>query len=501
MASQAKKTLSVLAPPRPLVARVRRFIREHDLIRPGDRVLAGVSGGPDSTCLLLTLAALRRSLSFELHVAHFDHRLRGKRAAQREERFVRGLCQALAAPLVSGVGDARAHGLSHNLSLEEAARELRYAFLAEAARDAGCAIVAVGHTRDDQAETVLMRILRGTGLRGLAAMAAASAWPVSAPGEAPRLVRPLLTLSRDDTEACCRGAGIEPIADPSNRSAVHLRNRVRHELLPDLRAYNPRVDDALVRLADAAASDVAALEQLASDVVDVDQGTARIDRRRFAALPESLRRHAIRIAHERLSGSGRNLVERHVTAVLRAADGPAGVILDLPRGVYVEVRRATLLMSSDGPWSEALPGTDVTLPIPGEVTFGPWHIEAKLLARPPTRLTDDRLTAHLDADACAGRLKVRKRRAGDRFRPLGLQGSKKLQDFFVDVGAARSEREMTPLVVAECGIAWVVGHRIAEWAKLTPRSRSVVRLRANRRSEKKGSSLNPRQVPQTYYPM
>jgi tRNA(Ile)-lysidine synthase len=459
---------------------VRRFIVEGDLIRPGDRVLAGVSGGPDSTCLLLTLAALRKSLRFELHVAHFDHGLRGRQAAAREERFVRDLCQALAAPLVSGAGDARAHARKHKLALEEAARELRYAFLAQTARAAGCAIAAVGHTRDDQAETVLLHIVRGSGLRGLAAMAAASAWPVSTPGETPRLVRPLLTLSRDDTEACCRAAGVDPIEDPSNRSPAHLRNRIRGELLPLLREYNPRIGDALVRLAGAAASDIEALETLAAEAMTADGSSARLDRKRLAALPEALRRHAVRLAVARLLGDARGLSERHVQSVLRAAAGPSGARLDLPRGLHAEVRRSAVVISGERPAARPLPVRPVALRVPGEAAFGPWRIESKLLRRPPARLPDDAFVAYLDADACGTSLTVRRRRPGDRFQPLGMVRPKKLQDFFVDRHVDRSERDGVPLVCAGRRIAWVVGQRPAEWAKLMPATRRVLRLRATR---------------------
>jgi tRNA(Ile)-lysidine synthase len=483
--ARAPDTKPSPVPQRSLVARVRRFIREGALIRPGDRVLAGVSGGPDSTCLLLTLAALRRSLGFELHVAHFDHQLRGRRAAEREQRFVRSLCQALAAPLVGGAGDVRAHARDHHLSIEEAARELRYRFLAQAARDAGCAIAAVGHTRDDQAETVLLHILRGSGLRGLAAMAAASAWPAGRGPNTPRLVRPLLALSRDDTEACCRATGLEPVRDPSNRSQAHLRNRIRNGLLPMLRDYNPRIEDALVRLAGAASSDIETLESLAAEALAGEparDGAVRLDRKRLAALPEALRRHAVRLAVARLLGDARNLSDRHVKAVLRAAEGPTGARLDLARGLSVEVRRATVIISTEQEAPQPLPANEAALPVPGSVSFGPWRVEAKLLRRAPGRLPDDALTAYLDADACGASLSIRKRHPGDRFQPLGLQGAKKLQDFLVDAHVARSERDAVPLVCTERGVAWVVGLRPAEWAKLTPNTRRVLRLRATRTS-------------------
>ena len=481
---------STLRPPRSIRARVRRFVREHQLLRPGERVLVAVSGGPDSTCLLLTLAALRASLRFELHAAYFDHQLRGPRAAAREQRFVRSLTEQLDVPLHCGGGDVRAH--ARGRSPEEAARELRYRFLAQAARTAACGAVAVGHTRDDQAETVLLHLVRGSGLRGLAAMAPAAPWPLPVPpagleteAEAPRLVRPLLGLSRDDTEGCCRQAGVVPLRDPSNRSRAFLRNRIRGELLPLLRRYNPRIEDALARLADAAATDVALLERLAADAlltdVTVEPGVIRLARRRLVELPAALQRHAVRLAVVRLLGEARGLADRHVRAVLRASTGPTGAKLDLPRGLRVEVRRDAVVLSTTPPAGPPpLPEGEVTLPVAGSARFGRWRFRAELATETPPDLSSacDPHTAVLDADACGDRLWLRRRRRGDRFHPLGLAGTKKLQDFFVDAHVPRSERDAVPLVCSERGIAWVVGQRPAEWAKVTRKTRRILRLRA-----------------------
>ena len=473
-------------PSRSLRARVRRFIRDHGLLPKGERVLVGVSGGPDSTCLLLTLAALRRSLRFELHAAHFDHQLRGQRAAAREERFVRSLADALAVPLHCGAGDVRAHARARHLSLEEAARGLRYRFLAGAAHEAGCQAVAVGHTRDDQAETVLLHLLRGSGLRGLAAMAPSSAWPLPAEHDAPRLIRPLLGLSRADAEACCREAGIEPVRDPSNRSPAHLRNRIRRELLPLLRRYNPRIEDALVRMADAAATDIELLERLASEALATapsKDGAVRLERARLAALPAALQRHAVRLAIARLIGDGRGFSDRHVRSILRANEGRTGARLDLPRHLHVVVQRNAIVLSTAAPpIADPLPDAETPLRTPGKTRFGPWRFQTELLKRPPANIasSSNAYSAFLDANACGARLWLRRRRAGDRFHPLGLRRPKKLQDFFVDAHVPRVERDAVPLVCTERGIVWVVGQRPAEWAKVTPATRRVLRLRAER---------------------
>jgi tRNA(Ile)-lysidine synthase len=329
---------------------------------------------------------------------------------------------------------------------------------------------------------VLLHLLRGSGLRGLAGMTPAARWPIG--GRGPRLVRPLLGLTRVETELCCRDAGVTPLRDPSNRSPAHLRNRIRRELLPLLRRYNPRVDDALARLAGAAADDDALLEELAARSIALSASDAgvRIDRRALAALPASLQRHAVRLAVERLRGDARGLSDRHVRAVLAAAAGPTGARLDLARGLHVEVRRDALVLATRRQTATArLPARAVALAAPGAAHYGPWRIEADVLARPPRALArSNGLLTFLDADACAGPLRLRRRRPGDRFQPLGLPRQKKLQDFFVDAHVPRAERDAVPLLCAGRGIAWVVGQRPAEWAKVTPATRRVLRLRASR---------------------
>lgn len=486
--ARAARAQPTLTPPRALRARVRRFIVDHELIAPGERVLAGVSGGADSTCLLLVLAGLRRSLGFELEAAYFDHGLRGARAAARELGAVRALAAALEVPLHCGSGDARARAKGR--SLEEAARELRYGYLAQAARERGCRVVAVGHTKDDQAETVLLHLIRGAGLRGLAAMPPCAPWPVAPRADVPRLIRPLLDLSRADTERACAAAGVAPLRDPTNRSRAFLRNRIRHELLPLLRRYNPRIDDALVRLAHAAAADAATLEQIAAQAIVFEAATptaVRLPRSQLRALPEALQRHAVRLAYARLLDDTRGLAQRHVRAVLGAAAGPTGAQLDLPRGVRATIERDAVTLTTAGSGPAPLPDGEVRLPVPGSARFGGWRFEAQLLpAALGGPLPDDRYVVLLSADACGSGLTLRRRRPGDRFHPLGMAQAKKLQDFFVDAHVPRAERDAVPLVWGERGLVWVVGQRLAEWARVREHETPVVLLRATRMGEGEG---------------
>jgi len=492
-----------------LERRVLRYVRDRTVLHPGERVLAAVSGGPDSTALLLILSRLAPSLDFSLTAAHFDHGLRGPSAARRERSYVEAICRRLGVPLRVGAGDTRAQARALRLSREEAARELRYAFLAEAAVAADCTVVTTGHTADDQVETVLLHIIRGSGLGGLAGMAARGPWPLAG-REGLDVARPLLCLRRQETAHYCREEGLEPVVDPSNVSPAFLRNRLRLELLPLLRQYNPRIDSALLRLAEAARADLAVVEGMAADVLSPGGGGQAVvlSRGRLAGLPEGLQRHALRLAVRRLLGDLRDLHGDHVDALLAGLTRPwrVGYHLDLPRGLRFDVGyEEAVLALEEGEAAAFQPAPsgsaeasypEAPLTVPGVTSWGPWLIEAELTAVGvpaclPDRQADqagaetppaDPWQAWLDADVTGEDLRVRSRRPGDRFQPLGLAGEKKLQDFFVDARIPRAQRDAVPLVCGKPGIVWVVGHRIDGRARVTETTRRLLRLRFRRRS-------------------
>ena len=481
-ASRKKKDGAPQAPT--LERRVHRFICRHDLLHDGDSILVAVSGGPDSTALLLLLAHLAPQLRLTLSVAHFDHRLRGADEARRERLFVEGLASKLSLPLVTSGADVRGHAREQRISLEEAAREQRYAFLADTAGRLGVSIVAVGHTAADQVETVLMHLLRGSGLSGLAGMLPRSPWPLNVEGAAAlALVRPLLEVTREETQAYCCEAGLEPLEDPSNRSLVYRRNRLRHEILPVLRRYNPRLDRALLRLASAAAADREALEQAAAgllaDVGRIVGDSVHLSRGRLQSLPEGLRRHVLRAAVDRLLGDLQDIEAKHLETMAAATGKPTGSRIDLPRGLRLEVEydEVILTLNVEEPPVAALPESDVPLVVPGRTRVGRWLLEARIVsagAIPPVGESNE---AYLSLDALVGDLLVRRRRPGDRFRPFGLAGEKKLQDLFVDAKVPRRLRDAVPIVCDRDGILWVVGYRIAERARVGSTAKRMLRLR------------------------
>jgi tRNA(Ile)-lysidine synthase len=468
---------------RRLEGSVLRFVRRHELVEAGQRVLVALSGGADSTALLLILATLADRLGVEVRAAYFDHRLRGRRAGERERSYAAALTKELGLPLTTGEDDVRPHARASGLSLEEAARELRYRFLAQAAADAGSSVVAVGHTADDQTETVLMHILRGSGLVGLGGMTPSAAWPVKVGGGAPTVVRPLLEVARAETSGYCRERGVRPLEDPTNRSLAPLRNRVRHELLPVLRRYNPRVDAALQRLARAAAADQGIVDGMAAAVLAEGgaayEGEIRLSRRRLQDLPDTLRLHVLRLATRQLLGEVRDIGATHLQDMAQASLKEVGTRLDLPHGLRLSVDYEHVALAGGRPDEppSTLPEEPVTLAVPGSTRVGPWLFQTEVTDL-PAAVAGGAEEALVDLDAVGEELWVRRRRPGDRFQPLGLRAEKKLQDFFVDAKVPRGQRDGVPLLCARRGVVWVVGHRIAEWARIRGTTGRVLRLRA-----------------------
>lgn len=440
---------------------VAGFVREHGVVRQGERVLVAVSGGPDSSALLLVLSALRERLGVQLAAAYFDHRLRGPEASAEERRAVRALAARTGVDLTEGEGDVAAEARRARTSVEATARALRYRFLRKTAAANGCGVVATGHTLDDQAETIVLHLARGAGLGGLGGMAPRAPWRLG--GDGPDVARPLLGVRREETRAYCLAAGVEIVEDPTNRLLDAARNRVRLETLPALRRLNPRVEEALVRLGRAAAEAEATLDALADAALArarVEEERVSVPREGLRSLAEVVRQRALVRAWQRLAGVVEHPSERVARALARAAEAPPGTTLDLPGGVRLEAGYDVIVLRRGAPPSRAYATRTVRLPVPGEAAFGPWRLRAGV-GEPPAGA----LVAEVDPSAAEGGLVVRTRRPGDRFQPSGMREAKKLQDFFVDEKVPREEREVTPLVTSPRGIVWVVGLRVAEWAK------------------------------------
>ena len=465
---------------------VRDALLRSQVLRPGGTLVVATSGGADSLCLLHVLHRISAEFGQSLHVAHLDHMLRGGES-MADARFVHALAESLGLPCTVESRDAAAFRDAHRCSLEEAAREVRYAFLLDVARAAGAAAVATGHTRDDAVETVMLHILRGTGVHGLRGLEPVSRFPQSAGDAAgetpPLLLRPLLEVSRSETMDYCRSLGLMPREDSSNLAMAHLRNRIRLELLPSLRQLNPRVDDALLRLAGIAAEDDDCISSTAHElwergaVVSEDAVTFPLDL--FLASPPAVQSRLVLETMTRLSGSARDVALGHVEAVRDIASGPTGKRVDLPGGVTWRRERSSLRAflrkTEERELRATMPESPLELAVPGEVPVPGGRIAASLGESVHCAETSP-YVAQLDAALTGDRLLVRRRRPGDRFRPLGMAGEKKLQDLMVDAHIPVDERDGIPIVCSTSHIVWVAGWRIDDRVKTTASTQRVLRL-------------------------
>jgi tRNA(Ile)-lysidine synthase len=465
-----------------LSQRVVRTIRRHALLARGGRALVALSGGPDSVALTHQLLELQAAGELTVAgLAHFNHQLRGP-AADEDEAFCRAMAPALGLPIEVGSADVRAAARDARHSVEDVARELRYAFFEQAADRLAADAIAVGHSLDDQAETFLLRLVRGSGARGLAGILP----------RAGRVIRPLIDISRADLRQYAADRALAFRTDLSNADLSIPRNRVRHELLPYLeREFSPGISRVLAREAAMARDDENRLQQEAIDfarsiVLRTTGGKIEVDASALRSLHSAL---AARVARHALSmlAPGRFFGFDHVHRLLQFADAAEGEAVDLPGQRAVRSGRVIVL----GPPAPRRRDSGLEnsfrfpLSIPGEVTLDNqgWAVSAERVdslgpAGPgPARAAE----VVVAADPLTLPLAVRSRRRGDRFRPLGLRHRKKLQDFLVDRKIPREIRDSLPLVVdGQDRIVWVVGESVAEDFRVTEPSRGVIFLKARR---------------------
>ena len=493
----------------PLAERVLGLIREHYPVSGKHRLVVAVSGGQDSVCLLHILVGLREKLDIELHVAHLNHQLRGA-DSEADAQYVSHLAQQLGVPATIGQRDVRAYQARQRISLEEAAREVRYTFLTQVAMSVGADRVAVGHTTDDQVETILMHLIRGTGTRGLRGLQPSSQWRSS--GGSLTIIRPLLGVSRQETAVYCHDHQLVPRVDITNLSLLPLRNKIRLQLLPLLQSYNPQVAEALLRTARMAGDELAFLDResarLWSGIAQREADAIALDKEAFLELPPALQRHLLRMAVEELLGSLKDIEGRHVEEIMAALTKPAGRRLNLPGGlVFVIEYRRYLLGLGSAPLSP-LPALDneVTLKIPGQTLFPGWRVSATIVEPPvakgkpkgalvppktaalprqgngmkETGLLEDNFMAHFDFNKVGSEMVVRCRRPGDRFQPLGMSQPKKIGEFMIDAKIPRAWRQRIPIVCSSEHIIWVVGGRIDDRVKVTVSTTQVLSLEFER---------------------
>lgn len=471
-----------------MLERIRTIVRHNCQLDPYRSVLVGVSGGPDSLCLLDIILRC----GYSLVVAHLDHSLRSE--SEMDAQKVCEIAEALGVPFVVEKEDVPAFADAHGISLEEAARIVRYTFLFEQAGKVGAQAVAVGHTADDQVETVLMHLLRGTGISGLKGMdhrSLPTPWSLEIP-----LVRPLLSIWREEVEAYVAFRGLRPVWDASNQDTTFFRNRLRHELIPFLETYNPRIRRSLWRTAEILRGDSAILERVIDSawVMCVSEETLdfiAFTIQTFRDQPLGVKRQLLRRAVSKLRPGLRDVdfdaVER---AVVFLASPKRTTQYDLTAGLRLLLEKDKLLVVH---WEADLPGADwpqlaagelFELNIPGNITItNGWEMSSEEVVEDNFTLehvvrTQDPYQAWIDYDSIRLPLNVRGRKPGDRFQPIGMGGhSVKISDFMINVKLPRRARNAWPLVLSGEDILWVPGYRLGHPFRLSAATRRIAHLR------------------------
>jgi tRNA(Ile)-lysidine synthase len=466
-----------------LVRLVERNLSQNHLIAPGDRLLAAVSGGPDSVALarILHQLAHTRKLSFEWRILHINHHLRGAEA-DRDEQFCRALADSLGVAFCVKHTDVPALQRRLGGSVEEVARTERLRLFRETARELDACKIAVGHQADDIVETVLHRLLRGTGLRGLSGIPARRKLQ-----DAPKieLIRPLLPFSRIQVLDYLAEIGQESCEDSSNRSVRHTRNWIRLNLLPELeREFGPSVRQNILRLASHAAEasaflNTAALKAGEQLIRREDDGSVCVDAGALAELPAAVRTWIISEAAAAPGGPRQGLLTVHHSAVSALLKAGAGSLL-LPGGMHVSLESGRLLFAPRPFKAESF--SPQPLDVPGKAVLPDGTTITAALNRPPAPPLEEirrvvETVAYLDWDAVSPPLVVRTPRPGDRFHPLGMPGRQKLKELFINCKVPRSRRKSFPLVADQNQILWVVGLRLAEGVRISSKTQRILELR------------------------
>ena len=435
--------------------RVREYMKQYQMAETGDGILAAVSGGADSVCLLLLLKEFSETMGIHLAAFHLNHGLRGAEA-DRDEKYVRDLCETLDVPLAVVHENVAQYAREHGLSEEEAGRTLRYSHLDRVAKELNFNKIATAHHKDDDVETVLMNLFRGSGLRGLGGIQ-----PVRG-----NIIRPLLCLTRDEIEEYLNKKGITWCEDSTNRELVYARNKVRNALVPWLKEnVNLQVGEHILKTAALAAQ---ADEYFALQVeMILREDRTRISTAVFDAQPDIMKTYLVRRMIAEAAGSEKDISARHIEAVCELNGPGGGTEINLPYGLkavrgyeFLEIRHVE---------SGSFMAENSNISVHTQVF--PWKKE--------TEIPKNQYTKWFDYDKIKGTLTVRFRESGD-FITIGDGKTKKLKRFFIDEKVPEEIRDKIPLVADGNHILWIVGYRISDYYKLSDTTRTVLEVRVDK---------------------
>ena len=447
--------------------------KEYKMINPGDRVLVGVSGGADSIALLYLLASCQKELKISLHVAHLNHLIR-KGDAELDVRFVQNLAQRLGVPITVESFDVPTYAKDNKLGLEQAARLARYDFFERIAKKIRADKIAVAHNADDNVETFLMRLLRGSGLKGLCGI----------PPKRGKIVRPFIKVWRREIVDYVTSLKLVPRQDYTNYESKYMRNRVRLKLIPQLKIYNLNIKQIVLQTILLLTEDREYLETKAETTLSqallseqVDE--LRLDLVQLRKLEFPILGHLLRLGIEKIKGDLLDLAYVHIHEIAEKLNDREKWELHLPGGIFVRGLGNELSISRKKP-EPSKKKYYHSFSVPGEINIPELGLTLKATLQQEFAFDEvvkaEDNVAYVSFSALGSNIIVRNRQEGDRFAPLGLKGTKKLQDFFVDQKIPEEERNNIPIVESNGKVVWVAGFRLDDRAKVTKRTKKVVKL-------------------------
>ncbi len=476
-----------------LLEKVKETIDKYQMFAIKARIVVGVSGGPDSITLLHLLLQLRDEYELKLWIAHLNHQLRGKEA-EEEAKWVRKFASKIGIPLISDSSDVATLAKRERLTLEEAGRMARYDFFERAVARVSANKIAVGHTASDQVETILMRLLKGAGLDGLSGI----------PPVRGKIIRPLIEILRKDVEEYCEGNGLKFCADSSNSDTSFLRNRVRLDLLPLLsQEYNPQISKILLQTSKNLREDADFIRRkgenefgnvLRKEGKNKNQRWLVLDGEKLFHLHRALQKRVLREGIRRIKGNLKEISSGHLNSVLDL-DGRRGTKqLSLPGNLVIQKQYGDFLIKRGE--SENVPFARY-LVIPGKTDLPQLSLtlETRLISVKPhfflassfvdleEKVVLNKVSGFpegevfLDFDKLNPPLFLRNRKEGDRFCPLGMKGSKKIKDFFIDLKIAVEKRGKIPLLLDRGRVVWIVGYRIDERFKVDNNTTRILAIK------------------------
>lgn len=459
-----------------MIDKVISYIRDNKMFDKGDKVVVGVSGGPDSICLIHVLHVLKHKLGIDLVAAHVNHCLRGEEA-DKDEEYVEKFCKNIGIECFVKKVDVHKVSIEKGISCETAGREVRYEFFKEILEKTNGQKIAVAHNSNDQAETVLMRIMRGSGLEGLGGIRAV---------RDDIYVRPILHISRKEIEEYCEGNKLNPRIDKTNLESIFTRNKIRLELIPYIeKNFNKDIVEGLNRLVDTIRKDNDYINSIAwkkyRKYCKNNKEEVIIYKDAFKE-KEAILTRIIRMAFNELKGDLRNFERVHVYDIINIQRHSTGKIVMLPNNIevsnnygdiHVYVRKNKKLSNNEE--------YNLIVDYENSLKEVGLSISLKLIKNNiPKDFKKNNSIKYFDYDKINGDIKLRYRRNGDKFTPLGMKGSKKLKDLFIDLKIPKNERDSIPLICFGEEIAWVVGYRVSNKFKTDENTQNILQIKIER---------------------